>query len=40
MLTDLRALLNVEPEHLLREALGLAGLVAAIVAGFCLPALA
>jgi hypothetical protein len=40
MLADLRRLLHADPETLAREAVGLAALVATILAGFCLPALA
>ena len=39
MLADLRALLAADPEALAREALGLAGLLVAILAGLFLPAL-
>ncbi len=39
MLTDLRALMNADPEALAREALGLAALVVAILAGLFMPEL-
>ena len=40
MLAALRRLASADPESLLGEALALAALVAALVAGFSLPALA
>ncbi len=40
MLADLRSLLAADPDTLASEALGLAALVVAILAGFFLPALA
>ncbi len=40
MIASIRRLLDAEPETLAREALGLASLVAAILAAFCLPGLA
>jgi len=40
MLADLRLLLASDPDALAREALGLAALVVAILAGLFLPALA
>ncbi len=40
MLPGFRRLLNADPETLAAEALGLAGLVVVILAGFFLPALA
>lgn len=39
MLSDLRALIASDPETLAREALGLAGLLVAILAALFLPAL-
>jgi hypothetical protein len=39
MLAELRSLLAADPDALGREALGLAALVVAILAGFFLPAL-
>ncbi len=40
MLADLRHLLTVDPATLLREALGLAALIVAILAALFLPAIA
>jgi hypothetical protein len=39
MLSDLRALLNADPDTLVRDALGLATLVVMILAGLFLPGL-
>jgi hypothetical protein len=40
MIDDLRSLLSAHPETLAREALGLAGLLVAILAALFVPALA